>query len=76
MFQRERRFVVLKNKDIAKYLGNADIAALDRVCKKINEGRFRDGRSEMDAVVVESDWPEYEPTWKAIERRMDLKEGM
>jgi hypothetical protein len=23
----------------------------------------------LDCVVVESDWPEYEPTWKAIEAR-------
>lgn len=24
----------------------------------------------MDCVVVESDWPEYEPTWRAIEARV------
>ena len=75
MFQRERRYVVLKNKDIAKYLDNADIVALDRVCRKINDGRFRDGRLELQAVIVESDWPEYEPTWKAIEHRTGPEQG-
>lgn len=24
----------------------------------------------MECVIVESDWPEYEPTWKAIEARV------
>ena len=71
MFQRERRFVVLKNKDIAKYLSNADMLNLNHICIKINEGRFLDGKPEIEAVVVESDWPEYEPTWEAIKKRME-----
>ena len=45
---------------------------IDRhMCIKINEGRFRDGKPEIEAVVVESDWPEYEPTWEAIKKRME-----
>ena len=27
------------------------------------------GRPPLGCVVVESDWPEYEPTWRAIEAR-------
>jgi hypothetical protein len=32
-------------------------------------GRRRQGKKPLVACVVESDWPEYEPTWNAIEER-------
>jgi hypothetical protein len=75
MFQRERRYIVLKNKDVEKYLSGTDMLDLNRVCSKIAVGRFRDGRPEMQCVVVESDWPEYEPTWEAIKQRMESKDA-
>lgn len=30
--------------------------------------RCIDGKADIQAVVVEHDWPMYEETWKAIER--------
>ena len=39
---------------------------------KIEMARVHEGKAPLDAVVVESDWPEYEPTWKAIEARASL----
>jgi len=32
--------------------------------------RERNGKQPLECVVVESDWPEYEPTWEAIKQRM------
>lgn len=52
MFQREKRYVVLKNKDVAKYLSGTDVFDLNRVCLKISEGRYLDGKPEMNAVVL------------------------
>lgn len=68
-FKREPRYVVFKLKDIVAYLPKmpSAIGLMERV---IHEGRLADGKSDFRCVVVESDWPEYEPTWKAIEARM------
>ena len=34
------------------------------------EHRTAIGKPRLDCVVVEVDWPEYEPTWEAIEARI------
>ncbi|MCK2123860.1 hypothetical protein [Pseudomonas sp. PNPG3] len=58
-FEREERYIVFKVKDLSQHkLGWVrDVIRLN-------------GIPTVDAVVVESDWPEYEPTWAAIERRV------
>lgn len=58
-FEREERYIVFKVKDLSEHkLGWVrDVIRLN-------------GIPTVDAVVVESDWPEYEPTWAAIERRV------
>lgn len=58
-FIREERYIVIKRKHL--YSGN--------------EATLRDFLRKwqiptVECVVVESDWPEYEPTWGAIEKRM------
>lgn len=60
-FNREERYIVIKISKI--------IAApfRERVIKDLKR-EYADAL--VDCVVVESDWPEYEPTWKAIERRV------
>lgn len=69
-FIREFRYLVLKCKDLNKYLTDEERINLLRLTSKVSRGRCNDGKTQLDCVVVESDWPEYEPTWKAIERRM------
>lgn len=69
-FEREFRYFVLKFKDINKYLNTEDKEALLTIARKVDRGRCDDDKMPLNCVVVESDWPEYEPTWAAIEKRM------
>lgn len=65
-FARERRYIVVKISDADKYLGRANRALLNSLVRVCEESRGR----PLECVVVESDWPEYEPTWRAIEARV------
>lgn len=69
--KREERYIVLKLTDVSAALTDVDAKALKAICDKVTEHRIRRGAAMMDCVVVEHDWPEYEPTWAAIERRVD-----
>lgn len=70
-FKREIRYVVLKASDLqAVGLTDAELAALTAVVSKVDQYRMNAGKPDLECVVVEKDWPEFEPTWKAIERRM------
>lgn len=69
-FKREDRYLIMKFKDVRKYLTDTEKEILIALTKKITKGRCDDEKDQLDCVVVESDWPEYEPTWRAIEERM------
>ena len=66
-FKREERYVVFKLTDLCNSLKGDEIRQLAR---EYAEQRRLKGKPPLECVVVESDWPEYEPTWKAIEARM------
>lgn len=70
---RERRYTVFKNTDIERYLSNSEVATLCELESKINFCRQQDKRGLLTAVVVENDWPEYEPVWRMIENRVEKK---
>ena len=76
-FTRETRYVVLKNADIMQCLTIKELIELRHIQARVTEHRMAIGKPRLDCVVVEADWPEYEPTWKAIEARMmgSLKES-
>lgn len=69
--RREYRYIVMKLKDAAEYLSELDGKQLDRILDKIAMGRMKDGKAPLECVVVEHDWPEYEPTWAAITSRVE-----
>lgn len=69
-FKREPRYIVLKVKDLENYCNTEAMVALRRIGERIAEGRRDHGKPPFNAVVVEQDWPEFEPTWEAIEGRM------
>lgn len=69
-FKREARYVVLKNADIMQCLTVNELIELRRIQAKAVAHRAKLGKPRLDCVVVESDWPEYEPTWRAIEARV------
>jgi len=72
-FEREFRYLVMKFKDVNKYLTDTEKEMLLAITRKIAKGRCDDIKMPLDCVVVESDWPEYEPTWKAIEERLNAE---
>lgn len=69
--KRELRYIVVKINDANKYLSPAERDTLERLSAKCALGRIDDGKRLLECVCVESDWPEYEPTWAAIAARMD-----
>jgi len=68
-FKREERYMVIKYKD-ALYLSETDNAHLSRIGKRLEKIRAERGKQPFKAVIVEADWPEYEPTYQAIEARV------
>ena len=69
-FTREKRYTVLKNTDIKAGLNKTERHILETLCNKLYRYRVNAGKIDLDCVVVESDWPEYEPMWQAIEDRV------
>ena len=66
-FQREERYVVFKVSDLGNSLKGDEIR---RLAREYAEQRRLKGKEPLECVVVEKDWPEYEPTWRAIEARV------
>lgn len=70
-FKREPRYIVLKLADIeAANIGPLTHATLNHICHAVASAREQAGKQPLQCVVVEQDWPEYEPTWRAIEARV------
>lgn len=61
-FIREARYVVLKIADVMKCLTVSELIELRHIQTKVEEHRAEIGNPPLGCVVVESDWPEYEPT--------------
>ena len=66
---RENRYIVLKRSDVERYLVGFEKEELSGICSHLEELRKLNGKQSMRCVVVESDWPEYEPVCASIERR-------
>ena len=66
-FNREERYIVFKVSDLGNSFKGDEIRKLAR---EYVEQRRRNGKPPLECVVVESDWPEYESTWRAIEDRV------
>ena len=66
-FTREDRYIVFKMSDLGNSLKGDEIR---RLAREYAEQRRLKGKKPLECVVVEKDWPEYEPTWKAIETRV------
>jgi hypothetical protein len=69
-FVRENRYLVIKWSDVHSVLSTEQGHELLSVINVLNDAREKAGRGVLECVVVEKDWPEYEPTWRAIERRV------
>lgn len=69
-FKREQRYLVIKVKDAKYYLDKDQLEQLAGIADTIEVRRKAVGLPGLECVVIESHWPEYEATWKAIEARV------
>lgn len=58
-FKREERYIVIKRSDLDCDENDAVTILIAELCLPLR-----------NFLVIESDWPEYEPAWSMIERRM------
>ena len=65
-FKREERYIVFKLSDLGNSLKGDEIR---RLAREYAEHRQQLRKPPLEGVFVEKDWPEYEPTWRAIEAR-------
>lgn len=68
-FQREDRYIVIKRSDMEN-LPIDQRRNFAGPCRALHEQMFIAGAPARSFLVIESDWPEYEPVWQMIERRM------
>src|SRR5690606_4218726 len=69
-FKREERYLVFKLSDVEEHFTPGERQQLARLAEVQRVGRSEGGKPLLECVEVESDWPEYEPTWNASEARM------
>ena len=67
----ENRYLVLKRADIEKYISLDTQIVLANIAQAIEHHRHDEGRTPLKSIVIESDWPEYEPTLSILEARVD-----
>ncbi|WP_264313135.1 hypothetical protein [Pseudomonas putida] len=72
VLQREDRYIVIKRSDLGK-LTYTEQRVFSAQCRKLHERMFAAGAPARQFLVIESDWPEYEPAWAAIESRVTGK---
>lgn len=63
-FQRDDRYIVIKRKDLEK------APTLMAHALRVALNGLREHLPKRECLVIENDWPEYEPTWKAIQARV------
>jgi len=70
-FERQLRYFVIKWSDLIDAgISDNELNTLHMIFEKVDNARLHRGKQPLECVVVESDWPEYEPTWQAIEARV------
>ncbi|MFJ7792279.1 hypothetical protein [Pseudomonas sp. NPDC096950] len=68
-FRREDRYIVIKRSDMEKLPADVRRNFSGR-CRRFYEQMLIAGAPARSFLVIESDWPEYEPSWQMIERRV------
>lgn len=76
--EREERYIVLKKSDLKAAVASGrllpeDLDEINNLQASLTTQRFLDGKKPFECVVVEHDWPEYEPVWKMIEARVNME---
>ena len=71
-FMREDRYIVIKRSDLDRLPG-LQRHLFSQESRRAHEQMFAAGAPARQLLVIESDWPEYEPAWAAIEARVTGK---
>lgn len=66
-FERENRYIVLKIKDLERL----NPVLLEELTGTLSAIANLTTMPQREYVVIESDWPEYEPVWKMLEDRVN-----
>ena len=69
--EREDRYLVFKRKDIEELFTEEAKAELRTLASAMYQARSIAGKSKLNCVIVEDDWPEYEEVWDMIEKRVN-----
>ena len=74
-FKRENRYLVLKCKDIDKWLTAEKRESLYAIAKQIADEREAADpwKPSFECVVVESDWSIYEQVWALVQQEAESK---
>ena len=67
----EERYIVLKIKDVLDHLPAEDIHRLRAMSRKIDRSRVNEGRKPFTCLVLETDWPEFEPALNLLKARIE-----
>ena len=67
----ETRYYVIKISDARKYLTEIECEIADGIYAKVYNAREAAGKSSLECLCIEKDWPEYEPTLKLLSDRVD-----
>jgi hypothetical protein len=70
-FKRENRYIVIKIADLTDKTGLPMQPSIEAWMKQAQEVRESAGKPHLECLVIESDWPEYEPAWKMIQDRVE-----
>lgn len=68
--KREERYLVFKYTDLDDLTASYQ-NSLGDIINQVEFIRATRGKPTLKCVVIEEDWPEYEPVWKLIEERVD-----
>ncbi|MEO8644559.1 hypothetical protein [Pseudomonas sp.] len=67
-FSREDRYVVIKRSDLEKIPNRKSVNNFLAALADVSANSCRIPQRKF--LIIESDWPEYEPTWRMIEDRV------
>lgn len=74
-FEQEERYLIIKTKDIQKYLNHDELVALRWVTAKIAASRHTDKKPPiLKGVVIESDWQCYEKAWELVQKEWEARQ--
>lgn len=66
-FQKEHSYSVIKFSDADAALTEDESEQLADLMAKVEWYSIEQGKTPLECVVVESDWPIYDATWDAVE---------